>query len=236
MTAPRNLRKAWVLAACMVAVAGLSAVGKPSAVASLDARAQVPLESIFPSAFGDWRLDPASSVFVRPAVDQAKQFQMYDQVLERTYINGQGQRLMLSVAYGRQQSVGLQMHRPEVCYRAGGFQVRDVAPATLQVAGRELPVTHLLAHMEGRTEPITYWRLLGKGVVTDDSSFKFRQLSLGLRGRVLDGLLVRVSSIDRDTAGAHRLQARFADQLARAMNPEQQERAFGAAPGSAQQP
>lgn len=234
MTAPRNLRKAWVLAACMVAVAGLSAVGKPSAMVSLDARAQVPLESIFPSEFDDWRLDPASSVFVRPAVEQAKRFQMYDQVLERTYINGQGRRLMLSVAYGRQQSVGLQMHRPEVCYRAGGFQVQDVTPATVQVAGRELPVTQLLAHMDGRTEPITYWRLLGPGVVTDDSAFKFQQLSSGLRGRVLDGLLVRVSSIDRDTVGAHRLQARFADQLARAMNAEQRERAFGAEPEAAQ--
>jgi EpsI family protein len=153
---------------------------------------------------------------------------MYDQVLERTYIDREGRRLMLSVAYGRQQSVGLQMHRPEVCYRAGGFQVQDVVPATIQVAGRSLPVTQLQAHMDGRAEPITYWRLLGQGVVTDDSSFKLRQLSLGLHGRVLDGLLVRVSSIDRDTEGAHRLQARFADQMARAMTAAQRERAFGA--------
>ncbi|RZL01198.1 MAG: EpsI family protein [Rubrivivax sp.] len=228
----RNRRKAWVLAACMAAVAGLSALGKPDTLAAMDERAQVPLENIFPSQFDDWRLDPASSVFVRPAVDRARQFQMYDQVLERTYINGQGQRLMLSVAYGRQQSVGLQMHRPEVCYRAGGFQVQDVDAATIPVAGRDLPVTRLQAHMDGRAEPITYWRLLGQGVVTDDSSFKLQQLSLGLRGRVLDGLLVRVSSIDRDTGAAHRLQARFADQLARAMSPGQRERAFGATSSS----
>jgi hypothetical protein len=50
---------------------------------------------------------------------------------------------------------------------------------------------------------------------------------------VLDGLLVRVSSIDRDTVGAHRLQARFADQLAQAMTAEQRERAFGALPTEA---
>ncbi|MES2089333.1 MAG: exosortase-associated EpsI family protein, partial [Pseudomonadota bacterium] len=102
-------RKAWVLAACMVAVAGLSAVGKPSPVnVAADARSRMPLEQIFPEQFADWRLDPSSTVFVRPAVELAKRFQMYDQVLERTYINSQGQRLMLSVAYGRQQSVGLQ--------------------------------------------------------------------------------------------------------------------------------
>lgn len=227
MTSP-NRTKAWLLAASMVAVAGLAAIGKPNTQAAMDVRAQVPLESIFPSQFDDWRLDPASSVFVRPAVDKAKQFQMYDQVLERTYINGQGQRLMLSVAYGRQQSVGLQMHRPEVCYRAGGFTVQGVTPAVIEVAGQALPVTQLQAQMDGRPEPITYWRLLGNGVVSDDSSFKFQQLSLGLRGQVLDGLLVRVSSIDRDTAGAHRLQARFADQLARAMSLPTRVRAFGA--------
>jgi EpsI family protein len=226
----RNLRKAWALAACMVAVAGLAAVGKPNTQASMDARSQVPLEAIFPSQFGDWQLDPASSVFVRPAVDQAKQFQMYDQVLERTYINGHGQRLMLSVAYGRQQSVGLQMHRPEVCYQAGGFKVQGVTPVTLNVAGQPLAATQLQAHMDGRPEPITYWRLLGNGVVADDAAFKFRQLSSGLRGQVLDGLLVRVSSIDQDTAGAHGLQAGFADQLARAMSPELRARAFGELP------
>ena len=222
-----NRTKAWILAAGMVAVAGLSAVGKPGTLAAMDVRAKVPLERIFPSQFGDWQLDPSAAIFVRPAVDQAKRFQMYDQVLERTYINAQGQRLMLSVAYGRQQSVGLQMHRPEVCYQAGGFQVQDIQSASIKVLGHDFPVTQLQAHMDGRPEPITYWRLLGDGLVTDESSFKLNQLSLGLRGRVLDGLLVRVSSIDRDTAGAHRLQARFTDQLARAMTPAMRLRAFG---------
>ena len=220
-------RKAWCLAACMIAVAGLSAVGKPRPVVAADARARMPLEQIFPEQFADWRLDPSSTVFVRPAVDQAKRFQMYDQVLERTYINSKGQRLMLSVAYGRQQSVGLQMHRPEVCYRAGGFEVSDTHLARIEVAGRPLVVTRLQAHMGGRPEPITYWRLLGDGVVAPESAFKFKQLSLGLSGRVLDGLLVRVSSIDVDTAGAHHLQAQFADDMARAMHPAMRQRAFG---------
>lgn len=222
-----SLRKAWILAVCMMAVAGLSMVGKPRPVAAADVRARLPLERIFPSQFADWRLDPSSTFFVRPAVDQAKRFQMYDQVLERTYVNPKGQRLMLSVAYGRQQSVGLQMHRPEVCYKAGGFEVSDTTLATIEVAGRPLVVTRLQAHMDGRPEPITYWRLLGDGVVAPEATFKFKQLSLGLTGRVLDGLLVRVSSIDTDTAAAHHLQAKFADDMARAMTPAMRQRAFG---------
>ncbi|MES2089334.1 MAG: exosortase C-terminal domain/associated protein EpsI, partial [Pseudomonadota bacterium] len=111
---------------------------------------------------------------------------------------------------------------------AGGFEVSDTASATIAVAGRPLVVTRLRAHMQGRPEPITYWRLLGDGVVApDEAAFKFKQLALGLSGRVLDGLLVRVSSINADTAGAHRLQAKFADDMAKAMSPAMRQRAFG---------
>jgi len=220
-------RKAWVLAICMGAVAVVSTLGKPRTDAAMDARAKVPLEEVFPAEFGGWRLDPSASVFVRPAVEQAKVFRMYDQVLERTYINAEGQRVMLSVAYGRQQSVGLQMHRPEVCYKADGFRVQDVHEVRLMAAGQPLKATRLFAQMTGRPEPITYWRLLGNEVVSGESSFKLHQLSLGLQGRVLDGMLVRVSTIDLNTEGAYQLQARFADQMARAMSPAQRLRTYG---------
>jgi EpsI family protein len=226
-TVRANVNKAWVLALCMAVVAALTMLGKPKTDAAMDQRAKVPLEDVFPSQFDDWRLDPAASVFVRPAVDQAKTWRMYDQVLERTYINHWGQRVMLSVAYGRQQSVGLQMHRPEVCYQADGFVVQGVQAVKLQAAGRPLMATRMVARMGGRPEPITYWRLLGNEVVWGESSFKLHQLSLGLRGRVLDGMLVRVSSIDPDTEGAYRLQAQFADQMARAMAPDTRQRVFG---------
>jgi EpsI family protein len=222
-----HLRKAWVLAACMAAVAVVSTWGKPHTDAAMDARAKVPLEEVFPSAFDGWRLDPSTAVFVRPAVEQAKVFRMYDQVLERTYINAEGQRVMLSVAYGRQQSVGLQMHRPEVCYKADGFQVEGVHEVTLQAAGQPLRATRMFAQMAGRPEPITYWRLLGNEVVSGESSFKVHQLSLGLQGRVLDGMLVRVSSIDANIEGAYQLQAHFADQMARAMSRDVRLRTFG---------
>ena len=123
----QGMTKAWILAAAMAATAGFSAVFLPRPDPAAQVRAQTPLESLFPERFGNWRLDPAAAALIRPAFEQARQFQMYDQVLERTYLDDQGRQIMLSVAYGRQQSVGLQMHKPEVCYRAGGFHVQDVA-------------------------------------------------------------------------------------------------------------
>lgn len=221
------MSKAWLLAICMALTAVFSAVFLPRPQPLAQARANTPLEQLFPAHFGLWRLDPAASALIRPAFEQAKRLQMYDQVLERTYMDPAGHRVMLSVAYGRQQSVGLQMHRPEVCYKAGGFTVADVQPGRLALPGHPLPVTRLLASMEGRPEPITYWRLLGDEVVADETQFKLRQLSLGASGAIPDGMLVRVSSIDDDRLAAYKVHEVFVRELAQALSPIQRARVLG---------
>jgi EpsI family protein len=185
---------------------------------------------------GEWQPDPVSVGFVRPAFEQAKKFQMYDQVLERVYVNPAGERVMLSVAYGRQQSVGLQMHRPEVCYKAGGFEVGPVSAGQVDLPGHVLPVKRLVATMPDRQEPITYWRLLGDQLVTDEVRFKLDQIAAGIKGRGIDdGLLVRVSSLGADAEAAWRLQAAFVQALDQAQDVDQRRRTTGAragAPGS----
>jgi len=222
------MMKAWFLALSMALTALLSSALVPKLQPVVLARANVPLEQLFPAQFGPWRLDTAAAALIRPAFEQAKQLQTYDQVLERTYMDDTGRRVMLSVAYGRRQSVGLQMHRPEVCYKAGGFQVQDVAPGQIKLAGNhDLAVTRLLASMEGRSEPITYWRLLGDDVVADQTHFRLKQLSQGVLGTVLDGMLVRVSSIDDDEASAYKVQAAFVQDLAQSLNAAQRQRVLG---------
>jgi EpsI family protein len=217
-------RKALVLATSMGAAAALAALGKP---VPDDQAHTVDLDTLFPREFGDWRVDVASEAFVRPAAQQGKVYKIYDQVLERTFINSKGQRIMVSAAFGREQSAGLQMHRPEVCYPAGGFQVAGVEPVQLALAGQAVAATRLHAFLPGRSEPITYWTLLGDVVVTDSTAFRLRQLSFGLRRRLLDGLLMRVSSIDTQPARAYALQSRFADELVRAMRPAERVKVIG---------
>jgi EpsI family protein len=221
------MKRAWLLAISMALTAAFSAAFMPHPQPLAQERASTPLEQLFPAQFGSWRLDPAASSLIRPAFERARQFQMYDQVLERTYIDDQGHSIMLSVAYGRQQSVGLQMHRPEVCYKAGGFKVQGVAQGQLKLSGRDLAVTRLLASMEGRPEPITYWRLLGDDVVADETQFKLRQLSLGASGAIPDGMLVRVSSIDDDTSAAYKVHEGFVQAMAQNLNGPQRKRVLG---------
>lgn len=217
-----------MLFVALLTSAGIAHVGRPQASPEANARALVPLEALFPQHVGEWQPDPVAVGFVRPAFEQAKRFQMYDQVLERVYVNPAGERIMLSVAYGRQQSVGLQVHRPEVCYKAGGFEVGAVQSGQIDLPGHALPVTRLVATMPERQEPITYWRLLGDKVVANEAAFKLDQIAAGLRGRGIDdGLLVRVSSLGADAEAAWRLQAHFVRELDRAQDDAQRRRTTG---------
>ncbi len=219
-------RRALVLAAGMVAAATLAGLGKPVPHGDADVPA-LDLDGLLPREFGDWRVDAASEAFVRPAAQQGKVYKIYDQVLERTFVNSKGQRIMVSAAFGREQSAGMQMHRPEVCYPSGGFKVEGVEAVQLTLAGQAVAATRLHAFLPGRSEPITYWTLLGDAVVADSTAFRLRQLSFGMRRQLLDGLLMRVSSIDPQPARAYALQSRFADELVRAMRPAERVKVIG---------
>jgi EpsI family protein len=210
------------------AVVLLGVMGAVSAAAAIvnlvpygkGAAAKIDLDQIFPKEFDDWRVDETASTFVRPSADQGKRYGIYDQVLERTFVNDQGERVMLSVAYGSDQSGGLELHRPELCYHYNGYQVLGFQLATLASAGRTVPVIDLQAEMPGRPEPVTYWIVIGGQPVTNPRTANWRRMSFSLRRQVPDGLLVRMSSINPNPTAAYALHRSFADCLLRAMSPE----------------
>lgn len=220
-------RRAAVVVLALLLAAALSFVWRPQRTYS-QARAAVPLEQIFLAQFGEWSPDLAGSGLTISAREGGKRYEMYSQVLERAYINRQGQRIMLSVAYG-EQSGSVQMHRPEVCYRASGFKVNHTEPMRLDIGPLTLSVTRVLAQTDRRIEPITYWTVLGDHVYADGRSQQWAQLSAGLRGQILDGMLVRISSIDQDTARAYALQEGFARALFNAVPAAYRQRVFGQA-------
>jgi EpsI family protein len=182
---------------------------------------------MFPRRFGAWQVDSGAEMFVRPSREQGKHLGIYDQVLERTYVDAQGRHVMLVAAQGNEQSAGLQLHRPEVCYPGAGFRVSGLHEVSLPVGGRQLPGRQLHAERPGRSEPVTYWTVLGGEVVADNAEFRLRQLQFGLRRRLLDGLLVRLSSIEPDPRQAYALHLRFANELAAALGPAGRAKVLG---------
>jgi EpsI family protein len=218
--------RALLVALLMVAGAAAAVVGRPSRHMA-DQVGMPNLEAMFPKQFGGWRVDSSMPVIL-PAPDvQALLDKIYNQVLSRTYVNAEGQRIMLSVAYGGDQSDGTSAHRPEVCYPAQGFAITANQASTLALGSGALPVRKLMSALGARQEPITYWVVVGGDIVTTGIGQKLAQMRYGLRGVIADGMLVRVSSIDSDMARGHAAQARFVAELAAQMEPAAAARVFG---------
>ena len=214
-----------VLALAIVTYAGALA-WRPT-VHLADTRVKVQLDTLFPKAFGDWVTDDHMPVqLVSPDTAELLN-RLYNQTLSRTYVNPAGDRVMLSVAYGGDQSDGTRAHRPEVCYPAQGFQVLSSQTTLLALPTQSLRVRQLVAKKDGRNEPITYWMTIGEKTTTTGTETKLAQLAYSTRGLIPDGMLIRVSSVDADTANAFRIQARFVAQMASSVTPVQKSLVIG---------
>lgn len=219
--------KALILGALMVASSVSAVVLSPHPDAHAQ-RAIIGLESIVPTHFGDWQVDESISPILPPPDVEAKVKEIYDEVLARTYVNRAGERVMLSIAYGGDQTGRLRVHRPETCYSAQGFLVRKIDEQHLDLADRTIPVKRLYATLGNRHEPITYWIRVGDEAVTGSLGQRLVQLRYSLTGDVPDGLIFRVSSLGRDSAHEFLLQDRFLKDLAGTLNAEQATRLVGA--------
>lgn len=218
-------RRALGFALAMGGTAALAAWLRPGPAGPA---ARLELDTLLPPQFDGWRIDPGSVAFVRAADRRGAQVRLYDQVLERTYLGPDGARVMLSIAYGADQSSDMQLHRPEVCYRAGGFEVGSAQAGRLALGAQGLPVTRLVARLPGRPEPITYWAVVGGQADAGRRPSLLERLARLREPRRGDGLLVRISSIEADAEAAWRRQAAFATALLRAVAPATRERLVGA--------
>ncbi len=224
MTAARI--KALVFFALAVLTVGAALLWTPK-IHMADTKPKVELEQIFPQTFGDWKIDRSGPVQLVSPDTQALLNKIYNQTLSRTYINSQGDRVMLSVAYGGDQSDGTRAHRPDVCYPAQGFQIVTQSRNALDMPDMRLPVQRMVAKQGARVEPVTYWFVVGDRVVLSGTQQKLAQLAFGTRGIIPDGLLMRVSTIDPNATRAYGVQAEFVRSLHDAVAPSWRAQVFG---------
>lgn len=185
------------------------------------------LESAIPQRFGSWAVD-ASIVPVLPSPDVAEAVnKIYDQTLNRTYINKSGERVMLSIAYGSAQTRQLRAHRQEVCYSAQGFEISNLRRKTLAIHGAEIPSTLMLARQRSRIEPVTYWFTMGSHAVASMWDRQRVQFSYSLDGLIPDGFLFRLSSIDPNMDRALAQHLEFAEALLGTIDPQLAARLMG---------
>lgn len=210
-------RRRAVVVVALMATSFAGAVAWRPTVHLADQRPKVDLEGMFPKQFADWAMDQRMPVQLVSPDTAALLNKIYNQTLSRTYVNGLGERIMLSVAYGGDQSDGTRAHRPEVCYPAQGFQILERSQAAIDVGDHPLRVQRLVSKLGSRTEPISYWVTVGSRVALSGTEQKLAQLSYSVQGIIPDGMLVRISSIDDDAARAYRRHQAFIVAMAKAI-------------------
>ncbi|MBX3616245.1 exosortase-associated protein EpsI, B-type [Nitrosomonas sp.] len=201
-----------ILGILMIVSAALTMALTPTKKVA-DQQEKFDLETMIPAKFGGWKIDESIIPLKVDAETQAKLDKIYNQTLSRTYVNSYGERIMLSIAYGGDQSDNLAVHKPEVCYYAQGFEVMKIYADELLTQYGKFPIKRLMAVKGSRNEPITYWVTIGNKAVLPGVEEKLQQLRYGLTGNVPDGMLVRVSTIDTDKEKAYQLQNIFIQDL-----------------------
>ena len=221
----RSNRMAFVILLLMVTGSIGAVVVRPD-TRHVISRPTFSLDAIIPKQFGRWRQEPQSFVkLVNPQL-QAGLDEVYSQTLERIYVNSDGYRIMLLVAYGSDHRGPFRAHEPEYCYPGAGFTVHRREVSELETPFGKVPVRRLFTTKGPRQEPVTYWIKVGDMAVHPWQS-KLVELGYVLRGRVPDGMLFRVSSIDPDQSRANRLHAQFIIQLLQAISPSERKRLSG---------
>lgn len=211
----------------MMIGASVAAVALRPSVKIADELSAISLELMVPKDFGEWREEPQTLIQVVNPQTQQILDRIYSQMLSRTYTNASGYRIMLSLAYGSDQRGSMQAHKPEVCYPAHGFTLHRNEATRIATAYGEIPARRLLTTHGRRHEPVTYWFTVGDQAVLSTTQKRLVELRFGLTGRIPDGMLFRISSVDDDSAQAYRMQEQFVNQLLVAVPPGERKRLSG---------
>lgn len=205
----------------MVSSAAITMVITPSPEIR-DQQNQINLETLIPNEFSDWKKDMSVAPLLVNPDETGTINKLYTQTLSRTYINKQGERVMLAIAYGKDQRTDLQIHRPEVCYLSSGFDIGELTKAFVDTTIGRIPVMHMVAKQGARNEPITYWIRMGDTVTRGWFEQKAATLSYALTGKVPDGLLFRVSTISNDEQDSYKIQQTFITSMLQAVQSKDQ--------------
>ena len=169
------------------------------------------LETLIPARIGEFAFDTTSGLVLPPP--DALSDRLYDNLITRTYARPDGKIAMLLIAYNNRQDGVLQIHRPEICYPAGGYALTPTRPIETSLAsGSSLPTQTFVARSEMRTETVLYWTRVADVFPRRWIEQRLAVARENLAGVIPDGVLVRVSTLSGEP-GELALLARFVTDL-----------------------
>ena len=186
------------------------------------------LDAIVPRAFGDWNsVDMNDEVAPKEAGSLASR--LYAQTVGRMYTNARtGAEVMLLMAHGDTQSNDLQLHRPEVCYTAFGYNILVSQPRPLRLGpSATLPLRQLTVSQKDRVQQIVYWTRIGEHLPQSLAEQRVDRMRNALDGVISDGMLVRLSrSVTSVSAPVSEFQV-FIPELIQAIPPAKRKALIG---------
>lgn len=213
---PRLDRRAFFVGGVMAAAAAGAAtrIPKPDTVAVANDK----FKALVPDTIGSWRFQQTSGLVLPP--EDALSARLYDNLVTRVYADPSGQVIMLLIAYKNYQDGVLQIHRPEICYPAGGYTLSPTVPTAIPLSGgRSLPTNAFSADGNQHDEQVLYWTRIGQEFPQRWAEQRLAVLRANLAGINPDGVLARVSMPNDDMAGSRPLMIRFVDDLRAAAPP-----------------
>ena len=182
-------------------------------------------KSWIPNEIGDYRFETSSGLVLPPS--DALSDRLYDNLITRAYTGPGGSVIMLLVAYNNRQDGILQMHRPEICYPAGGYTLSPIEPIEVPLPdGRNIPSQIFAAKSDTRNEVVLYWTRVEGSFPRRWIEQRMAVAKANLLGVIPDGVLVRVSMLSGDADQAVKPLEQFVQQLFRQSPPHLQNLLF----------
>ncbi|WP_308515797.1 exosortase-associated protein EpsI, V-type [Sphingomonas flavescens] len=220
---PEMNRRKFMVGLLLCSAAGVAAARQPRE--RIDYLGKAKLDKLVPEQIGRWKFVTSSGLVVPPQ-DQLAQA-IYAQQLTRVYSDGEGPPIMLLLAQNGSQTGFLQIHRPETCYTAGGYQISPLKRHPINVGSKVIPANSMEADLEGRTEHIVYWTRVGSRIPPSWRDQKLAVAIQNLEGIIPDAILIRISAVSDDGPTAYAAIDEFTKAMIAAV-PSQMQRVFTA--------
>ncbi len=218
-------RRDIVIGGAFFAAASLAHALTPRRHMSLMGR--TPLEQMIPQHFGGWRLQPGATA--APEREDSLAQQLYDQIVTRQYLDAAALPVTLLCAHGPVQTDALQLHRPEVCYPAFGYDLTDDQSEVVHFPSQMmLPIRRFTARKGGVHTQVSYWVRIGEDTPASAMAQRIAIIRAAMAGVIGDGMLVRLSTMLPDNIDAAALHHRFLFEWVSAILPQHRAAFIGA--------
>jgi len=176
------------------------------------------LDDLIPRQIGSWTYTTANGL-VLPPPDQMRD-RIYSSLVTRYYASPTEPPVMLLIAYSSAQDGMIQVHRPEVCYPAAGYELSGDGFETIDAGnGLSVPGHYFSARSNTRREQLIYWTRIGDAFPTKWWAQHVAVAAENLKGNIPDGILVRISTAASNDKNAIDILRRFIETMARQLPP-----------------